>query len=230
MTAQKNTERNDHDYVWELLPWYVNNGLSRQEIDEVQAHLKDCSDCQREVVRCRELNATVKTNRSDEWTPSAPHFAKILANVDAVERRQEKPQRPSNWIAKWFPWFDVTPRPARFALALQGALVVALATTLLVRGLFPTQTYTTLSNPSAPSLVAGRQVRLVFSDDITEKELRALVLGVEGRFIAGPSSQGVYTIVLPSSNSSARTMPQVLTQLRANPKVRLAEPVNVAVE
>ncbi len=230
MTTPKNTAHHDHDYVWALLPWYVNDGLSRQEINEVQTHIKDCPDCQREVVRCGELSATVKTNRSDEWMPSAPHFAKILANVDAFERRQEKPQRSSNWIAKWLPWFDVTPGPARFALALQGALVVALATTLLVRGLMPVQPYTTLSNPGAPFVVAGQHVRLVFSDDITEKELRALVLGVEGRFVAGPSSQGVYTIVLPSSNSNVQPIAQVLAQLRAHPKVRLAEPANVTVE
>lgn len=230
MTTEKNAEHYDHDYVWALLPWYVNDGLSRQEINAVQTHIKDCPDCQREVARCRELIATVKTNRSDEWTPSALHFAKILANVEAFERRQERPQRSSSWIAKWLPWFDVTPGPARFALALQGALVVALATTLLVRGLMPAQPYTTLSNPGVPSAGAGQQVRLVFSDDITEKELRALVLGVEGHFIAGPSSQGVYTIVLQSSHSSARPIDQALVQLRAHPKVRLAEPANATVE
>ena len=230
MTTQKNTEHRDHDYVWALLPWYVNDGLSREESNEVRTHLEDCPDCQREVMRCRELSATVKTNRSDEWSPSAPHFAQILANVDAFERRQEKPQRAPNWIAKWFLWFDMTPGPARFALALQGALVVALATTLLVRGLFPAQPYTTLSNPAAPSVGAGQQVRLVFSDDITEKELRTLVLGVKGRFVAGPSSQGVYTIVLPASNSNAPPIAQVLAQLRAHPKVRLAEPANSTVE
>jgi Putative zinc-finger len=230
MTTQKNTEQHDHDYVWALLPWYVNDGLSRQEINEVQTHLQGCSDCQKEVARCREVSATVKTNRPDEWTPSAPHFSKILANVDAFERRQAKPQRSSNWIVKWLPWFDVTPRPARFALALQGALVIALATTLLVRGLFPAQPFTTLSNPAAPAVGAGQQVRLVFSEDITEKELRALVLGVDGRFVTGPSAQGVYTIALLSSNSNAQTITQVLTQLRIHPKVRLAEAVNVTVE
>ena len=230
MTTQKSTEHNNHDYIWELLPWYVNDGLSRQEINEVKTHLQDCPDCQQEVARCRELSLTVKTNRSEEWTPSAPHFAKILTNVDAFERHREKPQRSSNWIAKWLPWFDLTPGPARFALALQGALVVALATTLLVRGLIPGEPYTTLSNPAVPYVVAGQHVRLVFSDDITEKELRALMLGVEGRFVAGPSSQGVYTVVLPASNSNARTVPQMLAQLRAHPKVRLAEPANGTIE
>ena len=230
MTIQEQTEHPDHDYIWELLPWYANDKLSRQEIDEVRAHLKECAVCQQEVARCRQLSATVSAQRTDEWMPSAPHFAKILANVDAFEQRQEKPTRSSNWIEKWLPWLDLTPRPARFALAFQGALVIALATTLLVRGLFPEQPYTTLSSPAESTRITGQQVRLVFSEDITEKELRSTLLGVGGHFIAGPSSQSVYTIVLQPSNSNALTMPQVLAQLRAHPKVRLAEAVNVTVE
>ncbi len=230
MTTQSNIENRDHDYVWELLPWYVNEGLSAQEVNEVEAHLKGCPACQSEVARCQALSLSVKTNQRDVWTPSAPHFAKVRASVDALEDRRIKSQDSSGWFAKWFPWLNDTPRPARFTLALQGALVVALSTTLLVRALAPTEAYQTLSNPAERLAVTGQQVRLVFAEDITEKEIRRLLLGIQGRLVAGPSSLGVYTIALESPSSNTQPSRLALAQLRAHPKVRLAELASVRME
>ena len=230
MTAQRNTDGQDHDYVWELLPWYVNEGLSPQELNEVETHLKDCSTCQHEVVRCRDLSQSVKTDQKEVWTPSTAHFANILTNVTAYENRRMKSQNASGWLAKWFPWLGDTPRPARFTLAFQGALVVALATTLLVRAFVPTEGYQTLSNPAEPTATQAQQLRLVFAEDITEKELRGLLLEIPARFIAGPTALGVYTIALEPSASNARRVQRALAQLRAHPKVRLAEMANVTIE
>lgn len=230
MTTQNITQNQDHDYVWELLPWYVNDGISPDELNEVETHLKDCMTCQQEVVRCRELNQSVKTNQKDVWTPSPVHFTKILANVDAFENRRIKSQRATGWYEKWFPWIVDTPRPARFTLAFQGALVVALATTLLVSALVPMQGYQTLSNPAEATATSAQRVRLVFADNITEKELRALLLGISARLIAGPTPLGVYTIALNPSAANPQTIQQTLGQLRAHPKVRLAEIAGVATE
>jgi anti-sigma factor RsiW len=229
MTTQRIIENQDHEYVWELLPWYVNEGLSRKEVNEVEMHLKDCPACQNEVVRCQDLDLSVKSNQQEVWTPSAQHFSKVLANVDVLEHRRMKSQDAPNWFSKWFPWLNDTPRPARFTLALQGALVLALATTLLVRALVPLEAYQTLSNPAERSPVSGQQVRLVFAEDITEKEMRGILLGIQGRLVAGPSSLGVYTIAL-SPNSNTQLSGQALAQLRANPKVRLAEMASVIIE
>lgn len=223
MTPQSNIENRDHDYLWELLPWYVNEGLSRDEVSEVEAHLKDCPACQSEVSRCRDVSQTVKSNQREIWMPSAQHFATLLDSVDAFEAKRSKAQDSLPWLARWFPWFSQTPRPVRFTLALQGALVVALATTLLVRGSVPTESYRTLSQPDEHPQLNGQQVRLVFSDDLTEKELREMLLGVHGHIVAGPSPLGVYTIALEAANASAQVTPETLAKLRAHPKVRLAE-------
>ncbi len=223
MTTQHIIQNQDHDYVWELLPWYVTDEISPQELSEVETHLKDCMTCQQEVVRCRELNQSVKTNQTEVWTPSPAHFTNILANVEASEDRRTKSQDSSGWFAKWVPWLVDTPRPARFALALQGAFVVALATTLFIRTLVPTQGYQTLSSPAEPAATSTQQVQLVFADNITEKELRELLLGIPARLIAGPTPLGVYTIALNPSAANFPPIQQALTQLRAHPKVRLAE-------
>jgi Putative zinc-finger len=230
MTTPRNTENQIHDQVWELLPWYVNEGLSPREVNDVEAHLKGCPACQNEIERCQDLKRSVSTSRQDEWTPSAAHFSTLLASVDAFEDRKRKSKTPSGWVTKWFSWLGDTPRPARFALALQGALVVALAMTTLLHSFAPTPAYQTLSNPAERYLVSGQPVRLVFTEDITEREMRTLLLEVQGRIVAGPSSLGVYTIVLESADSKVQTNQRVLTQLRAHPKVRLAEMAGKIVE
>jgi Putative zinc-finger len=217
-----------HDAIWELLPWYVNDSLSPQELTEVEAHLNECPHCQAEVARCENLNQSVKSNERETWLPSAPHFTKILDNVDAHEKRAT-PKKSSSWLANWLPWLSATPNPARFALGLQGALVLALGATLFYRGVLPTDDYRTLSNPAPTAQTSGAQIRVVFADDISEKEMRVLLLSVSSRLIAGPSSLGVYTIALSTENS-APNVQQAIAQLRANAKVRLAEIVGTKIE
>lgn len=230
MTTQPNIENQDHANVWELLPWYVNEGLSPKEVNEVEAHLKNCPACQSELARCRDLSLSVKSNQEDNWTPSPQHFSQVLASVNAFEDRRTKSQNPRGWLAKWFPWLSDTPRPARFTLALQGALVVTLATTLLVRSLVPGEMYQTLSTPAEHPVARGQQLRVVFAEDITEKELRVLLLGNHGHLVAGPSPLGVYTIEMEPGNSGTQAGQQAIAQLRAHPKVRLAEMVNTIIE
>ena len=66
------------------------------------------------------------------------------------------------------------------------------------------------------------QIRVVFADDITEKELRTLLASVGGTIIHGPSALGVYTVTIPLAGRAQ--LGPVLEALRAHPQVRLAEP------
>ncbi len=217
-----------HNVIWELLPWYVNDSLSPQELTEVETHLSDCPICQVEVARCKQLNQSIKSNERETWTPSAPHFAKILDDVDAHEKRATT-KKSSSWLANWLPWLSATPSPARFALGLQGALVLVLGATLFYRGVVPTDEFRTLSNPGPTAQTLGAQIRVVFADDISEKEMRALLLSISSRLIAGPSSLGVYTIALSTENS-APNVNQAIAQLRSSSKIRLAEIVGANIE
>lgn len=229
MTTQPKNKSEQHDDVWDLLPWYVNDGLSRQESAEVDAHLRDCPTCQSEVERCKNEYASVKSNERESWAPSAAHFAKVIENVDAFEKRAAQSNPPAGWLAKWFPWLSNTPGPARFTLGLQGALVLALGSTLFYQALVPTDGYRTLSNPGAQTQGARIQLRVVFADDITEKQLRELLLSIDSQMIDGPSPLGVYSIAL-SENSNSNSAAHALAALRANAKVRLAEMKNGNIE
>ena len=224
------TEVFSHDEAWSLLPWFATGGLSAEENAGVQAHLLDCAECQRELARCEQLNHSVKSNNDQLWTPSARHFSHVLAGVDSYEARSAKPQNAVSWIERWFPWLSATPRPARLALGLQGAFVIALGSLLLFRVVAPTETYRTLSNPSVQVTTTGQQIRIVFADDMTEKGMRDLLLATNAQLVSGPSSLGVYTITIDAGTLHAKGEKDIIARLRDHPKVKFAEIVYSARE
>jgi hypothetical protein len=114
----------------------------------------------------------------------------------------------------------------RWALAAQGALVVLL---LAVIGwqtvLSPGPPYRTLTAGSDQARWGQAQIRVVFAEDITEREIRGLLGGVQGKIVDGPSAIGAYTVEVPLPASAADRIAPVLDVLRADSKVRLAEPI-----
>lgn len=70
----------DHDAVFSLLPWYVNQTLDGQERAAVSHHLKTCGDCQRELQFLETLNNTVKTDAQESYRLHAD-VEKDLASV-----------------------------------------------------------------------------------------------------------------------------------------------------
>jgi anti-sigma factor RsiW len=214
-----------HQEVWKLLPWYANGTLTREEAAEVEAHLATCPACQVELTRCHEISTAVHVERQDAWSPSPEHFRELLAQVDAVEAHEAS--NNSGW-ARWQPrlasWLKETPRPVRWAMAFQGVLVLVLASALVWQTApSPPELYETLSSEAEPVLAGRMQVRVIFAEDKTEKELRELLSRIEATIVQGPSPAGVYTVEVPQAGSALES---VLKELRAHPKVRLAEPVS----
>jgi hypothetical protein len=119
-----------------------------------------------------------------------------------------------------------TPRPVQWTLAAQGVLAMLLLGGLLWPGaLVPgARQYRTLTSDSPATPLEQPQLRVVFADSMTERELRALLKNIQGTIIHGPSPVGVYTIAVPRSDTMTERLSSVLATLRAHPQVRLAEP------
>jgi hypothetical protein len=69
---------------------------------------------------------------------------------------------------------------------------------------------------------AGQQVRVVFAEGATERQIRDVLLPIGGQLAGGPSQLGVYTVELPAGRDP---LPVVLQHLRSRPEVSFAEPV-----
>jgi Putative zinc-finger len=219
-----------HDELINLIPGYVKGKLTAGENAAVKQHLSDCNICRQEVLNCQAL-ANFLPKPTESWQPSAPHFARILAGVDKLEAAK-KPEKPVNTAEKagFFQWirqlFAQTPRPVRWTLAAESLAFALLAAVMVLPGRFTTDqigAFETLSNPETPAPPSGQMLHVIFSDDITAKELSELLLQTKAQIRQGPSEVGAYTVELPSGDAA-----QAQAALRAHPKVKLVLPVKTA--
>ncbi|HEX4963585.1 MAG TPA: zf-HC2 domain-containing protein [Thermoanaerobaculia bacterium] len=237
-------EREDHDErshqrIWELLPWYANGTLSAEDRKRVEGHAAGCRRCQDEIEACRQMAAAVKGAGDAAPSPHPVQLQRVLARIDEAERIPaggEGSDRAAGFAGpRRLPLrslISATPRPLRGALLAQAAIIVLLVGLvtwgeLRSRVSSPSAgpaTFQTLSDP-APAAAPGGTVslRLMFSPRATEKEIRELLLAVHGEITAGPSPFGVYTVEVAAAGHPVSV---VLTHLRTEPVVVLAEPVS----
>jgi len=220
-----------HRQVWELLPWYVNGTLSGRDLDLVTGHLPACSDCAEEVARCRDLTVAVGTATVVARAPSGERLARLLARIDAIEAAGS---RDVGWRGRLRDRIDAlrellqsTPAPTRWALAAQGVLVVLLVAVVAWQAALSSGSpYRTLASAPEQAPRGQAQIRIVFTDDISEREMRAVLEHVKGRIVDGPSAVGAYTVEVPVPATASERVAPVLEVLRTQPKVRLAEPIH----
>ena len=220
-----------HQECWELLPWYANGTLSGRDLDVVTGHLAGCAACAEEVSRCRDLAvAVVSGSPGMEPARSAERLARVLARIDAIEAAgagssgwRERLRERLDGLRELF---QSTPAPARWALTVQGALVVLLvAVSAWQLALAANSPYHTLASGSQVTGRGQAQIHVVFNENTTEREIRALLEQIGGRIVDGPSTVGAYTIQVAVPATAADRVAPVLESLRADPKVRLAEPI-----
>jgi anti-sigma factor RsiW len=218
------TDRNrddQHQLVFEALPFYANGTLNAQESGRVETHLEDCASCRTELARCREVSGAVKAG--PEWSPSGADWAAMEARMDRADGRvQGASAAPGLWEAVRS-WFAVAPAPMRWAFLAQAALVIALAGGLLFRP-GGAKVYETLSSPEKVAPAGRARLHVVFAEDATERELRAALQDMNAAIVGGPSPTGVYTVELPFAASDRGQLDQAIDRAKANPKIRFASP------
>ena len=228
------SETRRHEEAWELLPWYVNGTLKDPERKAVVDHISVCQTCEREIARCRAIAFVVRSSEVAAWTPSPEHVDHLMARIDRqrpMTDAEHRRLRISDWIEKSRLAFQETPLPFRLALAAQSTVIALLAAVIILKSepsIAPSLTYRTQSWVGQNAVMGidpdRVHISVVFADDITERELRALLSTVQGMIVAGPSPMGVYTVAVPASGGERAVRTRAtLETLRAHPKVRLAE-------
>ena len=190
----------NHQQITELLPWYVNSTLKPEERVQVEAHLKECSECARELEHTLELQQAVMADREDVPEPSSFGFTRTLARVEEYERE------------KAGGWWQRIPRFAWMAMAAQLVMILALGALLSRRS----GDIITATPPSAgPRIVVG------FQDGVTEQTVRQVVQEIRGNIVGGPSALGLYTIEIPGLDAEA--LGKLIQKLQQNqPVIRIA--------
>lgn len=226
-----NISSHDHEEWVHLIPGYVKGKLTAAENAAVKQHLTNCDSCRQEASNCKAL-ADSLPNPAESWQPSAAHFTNILAEVDELEAAKKGENSantvaPSGFVQRIRQLFAQTPSPVCWTLAAESLAFVILAAVMVLPGGLKvnngqTGVYETLSSAETPISSSGRMLRVVFSDDITAKEMSELLLQSKTQIRQGPSAVGAYTIEIATEAAV-----QAESILRAHPKVKLVLPVAV---
>ncbi len=208
-----------HRQAWDLIPWVVGGSASPAEQQLVAEHAAGCPDCREELAFHTDLRAGLSAG-----TP-APHdlepaWQRMQARIEpgALAASARPPVGPAD-IRTQAPW------NARLMRMLVAAVVVqAVGLTVLGGALWQrtrSADYQTLSQVSAMPAVAT--IRLVPAGSLPHAQLQALLVRTGTRVAEISADGGILGLVLDPT--SGRTAEQALQQLRADPGVRLAEPM-----
>jgi anti-sigma factor RsiW len=216
-----------HQAISELIPWYVNDTLDIGERERVAQHIAKCPACAEEITRCRTIAAVVRSADMSGLEPSKERVARMMARIEATDGSQSESRRGfvREWIRKIRLIFEETPSPFRWMVAAQAAVIVLLAGVVVLQfSGSPERLYRTLSDATiSPS--GGSHIQVVFAEDTTEREMRALLENIGATIVSGPSQIGVYTLRVAAGDADpAGQIRETLAVLRAHPKVHLAEP------
>lgn len=215
-----------HHEAARLLAWYVNDTLSAAQSSRVAEHLEHCATCRADAAALGPLRTLLRTPSTVEYTPQAG-FARLLSRIDAAEQPATPAAAPTP-PAALLPLRSAR-GPMRWlaaAVVVQAVALGVMATALLGDRGASSQAapYQTLTS-AMPAVGDRAALRVVFAPTLTLADLQQLLRSHQLSTVAGPSDAGLYTLALPAAQRSADERQAVLQRLRADPRVRFAEPV-----
>ena len=225
MTNDERLSVDQHEQIWQLLPWYLNGSLDTLEQVLVDQHMQVCVACRAEVKAQRNFATLIRAADVDD-------LAARQAFRDLDSRISGGAGAPRvTWSGRWgrrlrallSAEFGAQQRfglAAVLVLAIAGgAWFAALHDVVSVR---PREYRTLTANPAGNDTVS-KDARIVFSKDATIDAIHATLQAVGASIVSGPSRNGVFYIqfenAAPRSDRAA-----LLQRLRAEPHVLFAEP------
>jgi hypothetical protein len=205
-----------HAETWELLPWLANGTLTGEELERVQAHLRQCAACRGRLEWERSLRAAGQP----EPPLSARHaYAGLLPRLGPQEAKAGNAGLRGRWAGLVA---ANDPRWLRMLAAVQLSVICVLALVLAqvhaIRGGGQDRYRTLAAHPE----VQG-DIVVSFDPATPERELRRILQASGARVVDGPTASDAYVLAAePGAAGSA------LRRLRAEPAVTLAEPLDAA--
>jgi len=221
-----------HDECTVMLPLYVHGKLDAQDQLSVVDHLRHCKLCQAELHLANRVRDHFHHN--SEALTSALSPERVSANFDRlwtqIETEQAANSANNGFLVQYKnpSWSQHLDR-IRYGLAAGFSFVILFAFIAVVIGWYTQQVHTdnplpgyeqsqifhTLGSP--PPNGDLQAIRAVFADDMPQRTLQELLAKCQAQIVSGPSAEGVYTLKVNNPKSA-------IAQLRANPRVLLAEP------
>jgi hypothetical protein len=179
----------------ELVPWHVNGTLEQSDREWVDRYLREHPEARAELRWWDSLSARIRENAPA--VSAEIGMDKFMARIRA-ERPLSRPVKSIGMmerINELFARFNLTP-----AMAVAATLVVAQAGVIAglllqqrsegdlgaVRAIGPAQ------------IVSGPVVQVSFKPDAAERDIRSLLVSVNGMLVGGPGQLGNYLVLVPA--------------------------------
>lgn len=200
-----------------LLPWLANGRLQQPDRARVEAHVRECVQCAREVALQRLMCDALTEPERITYAPG-PSFRKLLDRIDGrpAAPRERRAQRvralPLLAGAAW--------RPPGLAWAASFLLVVGFAGIAATTYHWAQPRYAT---HTAQVRVTPDVLHIAFVPSVSVGEAGALLRAAGARVVEGPDASGIFGIAPDSSEP--RALNALAMKLRADPRVRWVQPL-----
>ena len=214
-----------HSEVAELLPWYVNGTLEAQEHEVVARHLMACKACHQESLMLSRLQADLNEDELDMDMRAS--LLRVRQRIEQAAQPRGKPSGGRGVRQILADHWHRLERPVRQVLATQTALVAMLLMAvgwLVYTPSVPPANYRVLgAHTSLASLNSAptAQIVVVFAQDATERQMRAMLLRVKANVVHGPTAEGAYVLAVDAAQRA-----HVLADLKQQVGVVFAEPAD----
>jgi len=242
----------DCEDAFERMPWMVNGSLAPREAAALETHVAQCPRCrtrldaERDLFRAiRRPLGNIEQSPLEAWGRFESTLAGLAADAGAGTagvQPAESSAATSESPAPLARHRASARRRLRLTLLLQAASIAALSVAvlwlLLTRAGPAPANYRTVSSAD-PAIATGHGGWRVTFDDATDATLARELLALHGlRVIDGPGRDNVYTVATVAAPVGALAAPQAqataqdaaeaaIAALRADPRVRLLEPLAV---
>lgn len=226
-----------HEETWVLLPWLANDRLSGAERERAEEHVRLCDECTRELRAQRALCDALSAPERVTYAP-APSFRKLLERIDgpgaqaprggesaaaprgeATALRGRNKPRAGN-AALW--------RPPGLAWAASFLVMVAMTAMVAVAYHWSEARYVTVLDPTAAH--PAQVLQIAFDRELTIGEVEELLRADGAHVVEGPDTTGIFGIA-PVAHAGDRDLNRQLrrlaTRLRADPRVRWVQPIDI---
>lgn len=213
-TDMKITSNSEHQEVWNLLPWYINRSLDAAEQDFVKRHVKTCVTCRIEINQQKQLFEKLQQPDLLQQV-SQVSFAQLKKRMHG----QSKSRKEQKLYSHQFLGF------VKYAALAASLLLLAMPFMLNLPIDEPELKgeYRTLANP-AEGEHKNNILRIVFAENSGTEQIEAILNGVSGHIINGPSKNGIYEVQIGNQQANFQEIHDVISHLRKNSLVVFAEP------
>src|ERR1041384_6226948 len=96
-----------HGECWNLLPWIANESAAAKDVARVEAHLRDCHECQEELEFQRQLRNAIRTEEEIGLVQPTARAGAVddkeleidpAAAVEPIPLARHEPARWTRWL------------------------------------------------------------------------------------------------------------------------------------